>query len=64
MKRRELVRHLENNGCQLLPKAEDHSIYFNPVTEISEAVPRHVEIKKFLARKICRRLAVPEPKGA
>jgi hypothetical protein len=28
-----------------------------------EAIPRHNEIKKFLARSICRNLSVPIPPG-
>ena len=31
---------------------------------IREAIPRHQEIKKHLARSICRRLGVEVPKGA
>jgi hypothetical protein len=36
----------------------------NPQTNAVETVPRHVEIGKHLARKICRKLSVPEPSGA
>ncbi|MEI7935383.1 MAG: hypothetical protein WCK27_01730 [Verrucomicrobiota bacterium] len=36
----------------------------NPATGAVESVPRHVEIGKFLSRKICRQLSVPEPRGA
>jgi hypothetical protein len=34
----------------------------NPSTGAVEAVPRHVEIPNILAHKICRNLAVPEPR--
>ena len=40
-----------------------HSIWSNPQTGRKEAVPRHNEIKKFLARSICRNLSVPVPPG-
>ena len=64
MKRRELVRHLEAGGCQFLREGASHTIYTNPTTGIREAIPRHQEIKKHLARSICRRLGVGVPKGA
>ena len=64
MKRRELVRRLEAGGCQWLREGASHTIYTNPATGIREAIPRHQEIKKHLARSICRRLGVEVPKGA
>ena len=39
-------------------------LWTNPATDVVEAVPRHVEIGKHLARKICRQLSVPVPRGA
>lgn len=64
MKRRELIRHLEEHGCQLYREGSSHTIYVRPETSHKEAVPRHSEIKKHLARSICRNLNVPIPKGA
>ncbi len=64
MKRRELIRLLEDHGCVLLREGSSHSIYSNPATGRKETVPRHSEIKKHLSRSICRNLGVPEPKGA
>jgi len=29
MKRRDLLRHLEENGCQLLREGSRHTVYFN-----------------------------------
>jgi len=52
MKRRELVRHLENNGCPLKREGGSHSIYWNPATGRREPVPRHSEIPDILVRKI------------
>jgi predicted RNA binding protein YcfA (HicA-like mRNA interferase family) len=63
MKRRELVRHLEEFGCVLHREGASHAIYTQPATGHKEAVPRHTEIKKHLARSICRNLGVPVPKG-
>jgi hypothetical protein len=38
-----------------------HSLWINPNNGVSEAIPRHTEIKDGLARKICRRLEIPDP---
>ncbi len=61
MKRRDLIRQLETNGCQLLREGSKHSVYWNPVTRKVSTVPRHTEINVFLARKICRDLEIPPP---
>jgi len=61
MKRRDLIRHLETHGCRLLREGSRHSIYVNPATNATSAVPRHTVIFEFLARKICRDLQVPPP---
>lgn len=61
MKRRDLVRYLERNGCTLRREGSDHSIYWNPETGQRIAVPRHTEIPTPLAYKVCDRLGVPRP---
>jgi mRNA interferase HicA len=61
VKRREFIRHLNAHGCQLIREGSDHSWWGNPAANRRSAVPRHAEINKFLARKICRDLGVPEP---
>jgi mRNA interferase HicA len=61
MKRRDLIRHLERHGCELLREGGNHSVYINRSARRSSAVPRHNEINDFLARKICRDLQIPEP---
>jgi mRNA interferase HicA len=63
MKRRDLLRHLEMNGCYFLREGAKHSIYFNPTSRIQSGVPRHSEIKTFMAEKICKELGVPKPHG-
>ncbi|MCU0785048.1 MAG: addiction module toxin, HicA family [Verrucomicrobia bacterium] len=45
-------------------EGSSHSIWVNPSTGHKEAIPRHTEVKKHLARKSCRSLAVEIPKGA
>jgi mRNA interferase HicA len=61
MKRVDLIRHLEGNGCYLLRDGGKHSIYVNRANNQTSAVPRHREVNDFLARKICRDLGIPEP---
>jgi len=61
MKRRDLVRHLLSQGCELLREGGRHSIFFKPQTKATTSIPRHSEISDFLARKICRDLGVPQP---
>ena len=59
MKRRDLVRHLESNGCELLREGKKHSVYYNPITRKTSSVPRHTKMGEGLARKICKDLEVP-----
>ncbi len=60
MKRNALLRHLRKHGCYLKREGRSHSLWTNPETGKTEAVPRHTEIPDLLARKICRGLSVPE----
>ena len=61
MKRRDLVRHIEAHGCELLREGANHSVYVNRSARKTSTVPRHRDINEFLARKICRDLSIPEP---
>jgi predicted RNA binding protein YcfA (HicA-like mRNA interferase family) len=61
LKRRNLIRHLEDHGCQLLREGGNHTIYVNRSAKKTSSVPRHTEINEDLARKICRDLQVPLP---
>jgi predicted RNA binding protein YcfA (HicA-like mRNA interferase family) len=61
VKRRDLIRHLEAQGCELLREGAKHSVYVNRRTRKASTVPRHREIDDFLARKICRDLEMPGP---
>ena len=60
MKRADLVRHLERNGCVLLREGAKHSVFVNRARNKSSTVPRHREINDFLVKKICRDLEVSE----
>lgn len=57
MKRRELERRLRIAGCYLKREGASHSLWINPRNGIIEAVPRHVEIKEPLAKKILKNLS-------
>ena len=53
MKRADLIRHLERQGCEFHREGSNHTIYINRNARRSSAVPRHREVNDFLARKIC-----------
>ena len=61
MKRRDLIRHLERNGCRFLREGANHTVYFNPANRRCSTVPRHREVIDFTARKICKDLEIAEP---
>lgn len=59
MKRLDLIRYLEQLGCQLLREGGSHSVYVNRTAGKATTIPRHREINDFLARKICKDLEIP-----
>jgi mRNA interferase HicA len=59
MKRRQLLRYLKKQGCELLREGRRHSVYWNPANQQTTTVPRHTEIIDQLAWKICKDLGVP-----
>ena len=59
MKRVDLVRTIEGFGCVLVRHGGRHDWYRNPVTGVSQPVPRHREIKDHLARHIIGMLGNP-----
>ncbi|MBA4019609.1 MAG: addiction module toxin, HicA family [Pirellula sp.] len=56
MKRRDLIRELEQAGCQLHRHGGRHDIYINPANGRKAPVPRHQEIKETLVRLIRKQL--------
>ena len=62
MKRRDLVRYLSSQGCELLREGGRHSWWHNPIQNRRTALPRHSEIPDELAKKICKDLGVPKVK--
>jgi len=61
VKRIDLIRHLEQHGCELHRQGGNHTVYLNRKERLSSTVPRHREINNFLARKICDDLRIPRP---
>ena len=62
MNQGDLLRHLRAHGCYLRREGGSHSLWTNPATGHTEAVPRHTEVSDLLGRKICKMLSVPDPK--
>ena len=54
MKRKILEKRLRQAGCYLKREGRSHSLWINPKTGVVEAIPRHPEIKEFLAKKILK----------
>jgi predicted RNA binding protein YcfA (HicA-like mRNA interferase family) len=61
MKRRDLLRHLSEQGCRILREGGSHSIWHNPANGRRTSVPRHREIPDFTAGRICTQLDIPPP---
>jgi predicted RNA binding protein YcfA (HicA-like mRNA interferase family) len=61
MKRRDLIRKIEELGCLLVRHGRSHDWYTNPSTKKSQPVPRHNEIHDGLAKAIIRKLSKDEP---
>ena len=62
MKRRKLLRHLEEHHCTFDREGAGHTIYANVPKGLKTAVPRHREIDAVIVRKICKELDIPAPR--
>jgi mRNA interferase HicA len=58
MKRVDLIRKVEQAGCSLIRHGGRHDWYQNPRTGAAQPIPRHREVKEFLAKNILRKLDV------
>ncbi len=56
VKRRELVRYLEQNGFYLLREGANHSIYTNGTKVIP--VKRHKQLDRIPANEICKQAGI------
>jgi mRNA interferase HicA len=63
MKPEALLRRLRRHGCVLRREGRGHALWENPQTGHAETVPRHAEVANFLAKRICRKLSIPNPPG-
>ena len=54
MKRRDLIRTLEFHGCILVRHGGKHDWYTNPITRVSQPIPRHNEINESLSKHILK----------
>jgi mRNA interferase HicA len=60
MKRVDLIKAIEEFGCEFVRHGGKHDWYRNPATGVAQPVPRHREIKERLAKRIIRMLSSPE----
>lgn len=56
MKRRDLIKRLEENGWYLDRHGSNHDIYTNGIKE--ETIERHKEIPENLAKRIIKRTGI------
>ncbi len=57
MKRRDLIRQIEEAGAVFIRHGGKHDWYQNPRTKVAQPVPRHTEINEMLAKSIIRKLS-------
>lgn len=57
MKRRDLIRKIEEQGALFIRHGGKHDWYYNPRTKIAQPVPRDAEINEHLARSIIKKLS-------
>ncbi|WP_461246975.1 type II toxin-antitoxin system HicA family toxin [Treponema sp. R6D11] len=57
MKRVELIKLLNARGAVFVRHGSNHDIYMQPKNGNTEPVPRHSEIKEFMAKKIIKNLS-------
>lgn len=60
MKRADIIRIIEDEGCVFVRAGGRHDIYRNVITGKADAIPRHREINELTAHAIIRRLSAPK----
>ncbi|MBX3289364.1 MAG: type II toxin-antitoxin system HicA family toxin [Acidobacteria bacterium] len=63
MKLKDLIKYLEASHCLFVREGGSHTIYKHSLSGKMTSVPRHREIKKNLAKKICDDLGIERPKN-
>jgi mRNA interferase HicA len=61
LKRKDVIRYLEKNGCDFLREGANHTVYVNRREKKVTTIPRHKEIDEYLVTKICKDLGIPKP---
>lgn len=61
MKRGDLIRWLESQGCEFQREATRHTRYWNPLNGQFTTISRHAEVSNAHARKVCKDLGVDDP---
>jgi|TARA_B110000116_G_C16397721_1_gene385912 mRNA interferase HicA len=56
MKRRDLIKKIEQMGCTFIRHGGRHDWYQNPETGNCQPIPRHREINELLAKSILKKL--------
>ena len=56
MKRIDLIKKLEKEGCLFIRHGGNHDWYQNPKTKVCQPIPRHREINEILAKHIIKKL--------
>jgi mRNA interferase HicA len=59
----DLRKHFRRHGVVVIRDKGPHTVYLNPANGKTAAVPRHIEIAKGTANKICDQLEIPRPTG-
>jgi predicted RNA binding protein YcfA (HicA-like mRNA interferase family) len=57
MKRRDLIRKVEEQGAIFIRHGGKHDWFQNPATKVSQPIPSHTEINEMLARSILKKLS-------
>ncbi|MBX3054712.1 MAG: type II toxin-antitoxin system HicA family toxin [Caldilineaceae bacterium] len=57
MKQRDLIKKLEAMGCVFIRHGGKHDWYQNPITGVSQPIPRHREVNERLAQNILKLLS-------
>ena len=58
MKRRDLIKKIEQSGCVFIRHGGKHDWYQNTSTGMVQPIPRHNEINEHLARAILKKLSI------
>jgi mRNA interferase HicA len=56
VKRKDLIRQLEEMGCVFIRHGANHDWYQNTRTKMAQPIPRHTEINENLSKHIIKKL--------